>query len=81
MIYWWHFYNIRKMEKLNVQFKGIISKREGSKGGALNKGIEIMNDKSDINLVVDADNILEKDTLQQIALDFTILNQSKIPYL
>ena len=38
-------------------------KREGWKGGALNEGIEIMNDKSDIALVVDAEKILEKNTL------------------
>src|SRR4051812_21101055 len=64
----------KQMTNLKVLYR---KKREGWKGGALNKGIEIMNDKSDIALVVDADNILEKDTLQQIASDFETLNQTK----
>ena len=62
------------MTNLKVLYR---KKREGWKGGALNKGIEIMNDKSDIALVVDADNVLEKNTLRQIASDFKILNQTK----
>ena len=63
----------KQMTNLKVLYR---KKREGWKGGALNKGIEIMNDKSDIALVVDADNILEKNTLQQIASDFETLNQT-----
>ncbi len=44
--------------------------RTGWKGGALNLGIKNINENSDIVLIVDADNILEKYTLKKIAKYF-----------
>jgi GT2 family glycosyltransferase len=44
--------------------------RTGWKGGALNLGIKNINKNSDIILIVDADNILEKYTLKKIAKYF-----------
>ncbi len=44
--------------------------RTGWKGGALNLGIKNLNKNSDIVLIVDADNVLEKYTLKKIAKYF-----------
>ncbi len=50
-------------------------KREGWKGGALNMGISQLSYQSDIVLVVDADNVLIKDTLKQVADSFMSLHE------
>jgi cellulose synthase/poly-beta-1,6-N-acetylglucosamine synthase-like glycosyltransferase len=50
-------------------------KREGWKGGALNMGIRLLSYQSDIVLVVDADNVLIKDTLKQVAGSFMSLQE------
>ncbi len=50
-------------------------KREGWKGGALNMGIRQLSYQSDIVLVVDADNVLMKDTLKQVADSFMSLHE------
>jgi cellulose synthase/poly-beta-1,6-N-acetylglucosamine synthase-like glycosyltransferase len=54
----------KKMDYLRIFFR---HNREGWKGGALNKAIDNINSNSTISLVVDADNVLRKNTLLQIA--------------
>ena len=46
--------------------------RDGWKGGALNMAIQKMNKKSTYALIVDADHVLEKDTLQKFMECFTV---------
>ena len=46
--------------------------RDGWKGGALNMAVQKMNKKSTYALIVDADHILEKDTLQKFMECFTV---------
>ena len=48
--------------------------RDGWKGGALNMAIQKMNKKSKYALIVDADHVLEKDTLQKFMDCFTVSN-------
>jgi len=50
--------------------------RDGWKGGALNMIIQAMNKKSKYALIVDADHVLEKDTLQKFMDCFTVSNNN-----
>ncbi|MGI0022029.1 MAG: glycosyltransferase [Nitrososphaeraceae archaeon] len=47
------------------------SSREGWKGGALNFAVQKMDKKSTYTLIIDADHVLEKDTLQKLVECFT----------
>ncbi|MHB9160021.1 MAG: glycosyltransferase family 2 protein [Nitrosotalea sp.] len=57
--------NLRIFHRLN---------RDGWKGGALNMIMQKMNKKSKYSLIVDADHVLEKDTLQKFMDCFTVSN-------
>ena len=52
--------------------------RDGWKGGALNLGINNLNKNSDIVLIVDADNVLEEDTLEKIAIYFRDFEEKEL---
>jgi cellulose synthase/poly-beta-1,6-N-acetylglucosamine synthase-like glycosyltransferase len=65
-------YDILNIWQTEIPKLKVIHKknRTGWKGGALNLGIKTLNKNSDIALIVDADNILEKYTLKKIAKYF-----------
>ena len=69
---------LKKWQKAIPNLKVIHRQnRDGWKGGALNLGINNLNKNSDIVLVVDADNILEEDTLEKIARYFRVIEEKE----
>src|ERR671910_984 len=61
-------YDILKKWQKSISNLRVIHRqnRDGWKGGALNLGINNLNKNSDIVLIVDADNVLEENTLEKI---------------
>jgi cellulose synthase/poly-beta-1,6-N-acetylglucosamine synthase-like glycosyltransferase len=69
---------IKKWQKTLPNLKVIHRQnREGWKGAALNLGLNNLNENSQIVLIVDADNILEEDTLEKIARFFLEFKEKK----
>ena len=69
---------LKKWQKAISNLKVIHRQnRDGWKGGALNLGINNLNKNSDIVLIVDADNVLEEDTLEKIVRYFRDLEEKK----
>ncbi len=64
----------KKLSNLKVVHR---ENRDGWKGGALNIGIGYLSDKSDIVLVLDADNVLKENTLKQIASYFASIQNKE----
>src|SRR5688572_4911358 len=69
---------LKKWQKAISNLKVIHRQnRDGWKGGALNLGINNLNKNSDIVLIVDADNVLEEDTLEKIVRYFRDLEEKE----
>jgi cellulose synthase/poly-beta-1,6-N-acetylglucosamine synthase-like glycosyltransferase len=69
---------LKKWQKAIANLKVIHRQnRDGWKGGALNLGINNLNKNSDIVLIVDADNVLDGDTLEKIAIYFRDLEEKE----
>ena len=70
---------LKKWQKAIPNLKVIHRQnRDGWKGGALNVGINNLYKNSDIVLIVDADTILEEDTLDKIAKCFRELEEKEL---
>ena len=70
---------LKKWQKAISNLKVIHRQnRDGWKGGALNLGINNLNKNSDIVLIVDADNVLEEDTLEKIARYFRDFEEKEL---
>src|ERR687897_1494890 len=69
---------LKKWQKAISNLKVIHRQnRDGWKGGALNLGINNLNKNSDIVLIVDADNVLEENTLEKIVRYFRDLEEKE----